>query len=99
MAQATQPAGTPPVTTKPDNRMAKRAALSALFGSTVEYFDFTLFATASALIFGKVFFAPLGTTGALWPRLPRSAWHALPAGRRPAVWQPRRPDRPQRARS
>lgn len=65
MTQGIQAAGTQPVITKPGNRMAKRAALSALFGSTVEYFDFTLFATASALIFGKVFFAPLGTTGAL----------------------------------
>lgn len=45
--------------------MAKRAALSALFGSTVEYFDFTLFATASALVLGTVFFAPLGTAGGL----------------------------------
>ncbi|WP_026555157.1 MFS transporter [Arthrobacter sp. 35W] len=65
MVQATQPAGAQPTALKPNNRMAKRAALSALFGSTVEYFDFTLFATASALIFGKVFFAPLGSTGAL----------------------------------
>ncbi|NVN00200.1 hypothetical protein [Arthrobacter sp. SDTb3-6] len=45
--------------------MAKRAAMSAMFGSTVEYFDFTLFATASALVFNKVFFSPLGTSGAL----------------------------------
>ncbi|WP_255770333.1 MFS transporter [Pseudarthrobacter sulfonivorans] len=65
MSQGVQSAGTEPATLKPKNRMAKRAALSALFGSTVEYFDFTLFATASALIFGQVFFAPLGTTGAL----------------------------------
>ena len=41
--------------------MAARAATSALLGSAVEYFDFTLFATASALFLGPVFFAPLGT--------------------------------------
>ena len=40
--------------------MARRAATSALLGSAVEYFDFTLFATASALFLGPVFFAPLG---------------------------------------
>ncbi len=40
--------------------MAKRAASSALMGSAVEYYDFTLFATASALFLGPVFFAPLG---------------------------------------
>jgi MFS family permease len=40
--------------------MATRAATSALLGSAVEYFDFTLFATASALFLGPVFFAPLG---------------------------------------
>ncbi len=41
--------------------MARRAAQSALVGSTVEYYEFTLFATASALFLGPVFFAPLGT--------------------------------------
>lgn len=45
------------------SRMAKRAAVSALVGSTVEYYDFTLFATASALIFGPVFFTQLGGLG------------------------------------
>ena len=54
--------GTPQV---PDTAMAKRAALSAFLGSTVEYFDFVLFATASALVFNKVFFQALGSTGAL----------------------------------
>jgi MFS family permease len=40
--------------------MATRAASSALVGSAVEYYDFTLFATASALVLGPVFFAALG---------------------------------------
>ena len=37
-----------------------RAAASAFVGSAIEYYDFTLFATASALFLGPVFFAPLG---------------------------------------
>ncbi|MDN5860719.1 MAG: MHS family MFS transporter [Pseudonocardia sp.] len=36
-----------------------------MFGSTVEYFDFTLFAGASALIFNRLMFSSLGPTGAL----------------------------------
>lgn len=45
--------------------MARRAAISAFAGSTIEYFDFVLFATASALVFNKVFFAGLGDQAAL----------------------------------
>ncbi len=56
---------TVPKETSQDATMAKKAAVSALVGSTIEYYDFTLFATASALIFGPVFFAPLGDTGSL----------------------------------
>ncbi|NVN00751.1 MFS transporter [Arthrobacter sp. SDTb3-6] len=45
--------------------MARRAAISAFAGSTIEYFDFVIFATASALVFNKVFFAGLGGHAAL----------------------------------
>ncbi|WP_154233935.1 MFS transporter, partial [Burkholderia pseudomallei] len=33
-----------------------RAALAAFVGTTIEWYDFYLYATASALIFGKLFF-------------------------------------------
>lgn len=45
--------------------MARRAAVSAFAGSTIEYFDFVIFATASALVFNKVFFAGLGDHAAM----------------------------------
>ena len=60
----------------------RRAAASAFVGSAVEYYDFTLFATASALFLGPVFFAPLGPTGATLAALATFgvAFLARPAG-------------------
>ena len=33
-----------------------RVALASAIGTTVEYYDFTLYATATALVFNKIFF-------------------------------------------
>ena len=46
-----------------DRKNARLAAVSGFFGSTIEYFDFVCFATASALVFSKVFFSGVGAVG------------------------------------
>lgn len=41
----------------------RRATLASSVGSALEYYDFYIYGLASALIFGKLFFAPLGPAG------------------------------------
>ena len=44
----------------------RRAVLGAAIGTTIEWYDFLLYATAAALVFGKVFFPDAkGLTGAM----------------------------------
>ncbi|WP_431904769.1 MFS transporter [Amycolatopsis thermoflava] len=42
-----------------DVAVERRAVLSSYLGSTIEYYDFALYATASSVVFGPVFFAGL----------------------------------------
>jgi MFS family permease len=42
-----------------DSTQLRRAVLSSYLGSLIEYYDFLLYATASAVVFGKVFFSSL----------------------------------------
>ncbi|MGO1434620.1 MAG: MFS transporter [Canibacter sp.] len=39
-----------------DNKRARRAAVGAMVGTSLEFYDFYVYATASALVFGTIFF-------------------------------------------
>src|SRR3954451_2704827 len=41
------------------SRDMTRVALASAIGNTIEYYDFTLYATATALVFNKIFFPSL----------------------------------------
>ena len=40
----------------PSSRMTARVLMSSLVGTTVEFYDFYIYATAASLIFGPLFF-------------------------------------------
>jgi len=48
-----------------DPGQLRKATLASSVGSALEYYDFYIYGLASALIFGPLFFKPLGDTGAL----------------------------------
>jgi len=49
--------------TKVDPEQLRRATLASSVGSALEYYDFYIYGLASALIFGELFFKPLGAAG------------------------------------
>ncbi|MGV9798747.1 MFS transporter [Mycobacterium sp. NPDC003449] len=42
----------------PDEKMARKAGWASLCGTTIEWYDFYVYGTASALVFGQAFFSP-----------------------------------------
>lgn len=53
------------VATAQQNKDTRRVVFSSYLGSTIEFYDFILYATASSLVFGPVFFANLSPGVAL----------------------------------
>ncbi|MGW2332191.1 MFS transporter [Streptomyces sp. NPDC001700] len=54
--QDTAVAGTPQETPGDERKRIRRVATAAIVGTTVEWFDFYLYATMASIVFGKVFF-------------------------------------------
>lgn len=51
-----QPPSVPTPQSAPDTRQLRRVALSGLLGTAVEFYDFLVYGTVAALVFGELFF-------------------------------------------
>lgn len=67
---------------QPDNREVRRVALSGLLGTVIEYYDFLLYSTMAALVFGSLYFpgeSPVASTVAAFGTL-AAGYVARPLG-------------------
>ena len=78
-----------------DAPSAAKVAIASAVGTTVEYYDFTLYGTAAGLVFDKLFFSGLDGPAPSSRRSPRSSSASSHAPRRPDLRSLRRPARPQ----
>lgn len=65
MSQTTGILGETASTRRPGNQ-SKRSSAAGFIGSALEYYDMYIYASASALVFARVFFADAGATGLLY---------------------------------
>ena len=65
MSTPRQPAGLSPTGTIASPVDRRRVVFATVVGTTVEWYDFFIYATAVGLVFGQLFFAPLGANSAI----------------------------------
>src|SRR6185312_12472274 len=59
------PQGFTPTRTIATTADRRRVVFATVVGTTVEWYDFFIYATAVGLVFGQLFFAPLGANSAI----------------------------------
>ena len=70
---AQTPTGFTPTGTIATPKDRRRVVFATVVGTTVEWYDFFIYATAVGLVFGQLFFAPAGEESARSWRSPPSA--------------------------
>src|SRR5262245_38388727 len=63
--QTSAPEGFTPTGTIATHADRRRVVFATVVGTTVEWYDFFIYATAVGLVFGQLFFAPLGPNSAI----------------------------------